>query len=282
MRPAPARPRGAAPLAVLFSFAVAFAPACVHAQEADRLDVTAWGGWGIERFHSLGADTLGLSSSNSPDGGVALDFRVIDLPVGKTGPKPALHLSGALATSTRILGPAVEGMEVARFRVLDFSAGAALELPLDAFLKGNSGVGVRLGWEGGDLLTRTDDQGFLVHSKFRFDFVRTSGALAGSSIGFGKGRDDTFGYDANLSRWDAHVSLQGRLIGMTPPAPPAPAGKPVARAPAAPRPVQRVLWAYADVVVDTDGGPLADGLRARAGLGFDVNAFFTAAFTPKH
>ena len=46
---------------------------------------------------------------------------------------------------------------------------------------------VRLGWRGAYLLTRSGGQEFLTVSKLRVDFVRTSGALQGSSLGFGKG-----------------------------------------------------------------------------------------------
>jgi hypothetical protein len=285
MRPAFTRTGRLAPLAfACFVVALILAPSIARAQEVERFNLSAFGAYGAERFHSLGADTVGLSSNNSPDGGLLIDFRVIDLPMGKTGPKPSLHLTGGITTTTRILGPPLKGMEVDVFKVLDLSGGALLDLPLDALLKGNSGVSLRLGWDGGDMLTRTSDTNFLIRSKFRMDFVRTGGPLAGSLIGFGKGVDQTFGYDAASNRADVHASLQGTVIrgaSFVPPSPPVkPGAKPLPPKPAIPG--ARLMWIFLDVIVDTDGGPGADGMRARAGVGFDVSAFTTAAFATRH
>ncbi len=261
----------------------ALAPACARAEAGDRFDVSVFGSQNLERLHSIEADTLGLSFHTSFSSGANVDFRVIDLPLGKGPRKPALHVTGGVCTDTRILGPAIAGQKTAVYPVIDFSSGVALELPLDALVTGNTGVGIRVGWEGGYMLTRTGGQNFLERSKLRFDFVRTTGGLAGSTLGFGKGRDEVFGYDASSKRWDVKLSLQGRLIGMSAPAPPvAPrlAGKPAPAAAPAKGPTERLLWLFLDASLDTDGGPGADGLRARAGFGLDLNAFVTAAFTP--
>lgn len=205
--------------------------------------------------------------------------------MGKTGPKPALHLTGGITTTARLLGPPLPGMEVGVFKVLDLSGGVVLDLPLEVLVKGNAGVALRVGWDGGYLLTRTSDTGFLVRSKLRVDCVRTAGPLAGSLIGYGKGVDQTFGWDAGSGRTDVHASLQGTIIGRAqpapPPSPPAKRGAPPAPAKPAPSPT-RMVWIFADVTVDTDGGPLADGMRGRAGVGFDVSAFATAAFASRH
>ena len=284
MRPAPTRRARLAPLAIACFAAFVLAPSAAGAQDADRFNLSAFSAYDVERFHSPGADSIGLTSGRSPESGVTIDFRVIDLPLGKTGPRPALHLMGGVSSMERILGPAVDGQLVSVSKVIDFSSGVVLELPIDALLKGNSGVSLHVGWEGGYMLAGTSDQGFLTRSKLRVDFVRDGGPLAGSSIGFGRGVDETFGWDAGSGRSDVHASLQGRIVGRSSPAPPAPPAKPGARpAPAKPAPpAQRLMWVFADVSVDTDGGTKADGMRARAGLGFDVSAFFTAAFAPRH
>jgi len=283
MRPVPARARRFVPLAIACSIAFVLAPAVCGAQDAERFNLSAFTGYGVERFNSLGADSLGITSNSSPESGLLVDFRVVDLPVGKTGAKPALHLTGGVSSSTRILGPPVQGMVVGVYPVVDLAAGVLLELPVDVLFKGNSGVALRMGWNGAFLLTRSNDQSFLSRSKSRFDFVRTTGALAGSLIGYGKGVDEAFGWDASHKRSDVHLSLQGRIIGSTPYSPPPPV-KPGAK-PSPPKPAgptQRLMWIFADVSVDTDGGPGADGMHARVGLGFDVSAFTTAAFAPKH
>jgi hypothetical protein len=284
MRPALARCGRLAPFAIACFAILVLAPCVARAQEAERFNLSAFGAYDVERFHSLGADTVGLSSNNSPDGGLLIDFRVIDLPMGKTGPKPSLHLTGGITTTSRILGPPLEHMEVGVFKVLDLSSGVLLDLPLDVLLKGNSGVSLRIGWDGGYMLTRTSDSNFLTRSKFRMDFVRTGGALGGSLIGFGKGVDETFGYDAASGRADVHASLQGALLRGAPYVPPSPPVKPGAKPPA-PKPAlpgARLMWVFLDVIVDTDGGVGADGMRARAGIGFDVSAFTTAAFATHH
>lgn len=256
-------------------------PLPAHAQTGDRFDISTYWSKNVQRLHAIGADTLGLSYGEAYGAGANVDFRVIDLPMGK-GQKPALHLTGGVGTDQLVLGPAAEGMSCGEFPVIEFASGVALELPLEALVKGNAGVALRVGWDGSYMLTRTGGQSFLERSKLRVDFVRTTGALQGSTFGFGKGRDETFGYDASGGRWDVRLSVQGRVWGapMAAAAPAAPA-KPGAK-PAA-RPVTmdgRLLWLFADVLVDTDGGIGADGLRARAGVGLDLNAFVTAVFTP--
>ena len=284
MRRAQKRAGRRSPAVIMSLLALVLAPSVVRAQESERFNLSAFGGYAAERFHSLGADTVGLSSNTSPDGGLLIDFRVIDLPMGKTAAKPSLHLTGGISTTSRILGPPLEGMEVGVFKVLDLAGGVMLDLPFDALLKGNTGVSLRLGFDGGYLLTRTSDTNFLTQSKFRADFVRTGGPMAGSLIGIGMGVDETYGFGASSKRSDVHASLQGALLRGAPVVPPAPPAKPGAK-PVPPRaavPGPRLIWAFLDVLVDTDGGTGADGMRARAGLGFDVSAFATAMFAPRH
>ncbi len=275
MRHAPSR----APFALVAAFVLValpfLAPPARAQAEDERFELSVFLARGIERMHAIGADTLGLSYGTSFTGGLDVDFRVLDLPLGK-GRKPALRVSGGLATDERILGPALEGMLYEEFPMLEMSSGVALELPLEALIKGNSGVAFRLGWRGAYLLTRSGGQEFLTVSKLRMDFVRTSGALAGSSLGFGKGRDETFGYDAASGRWDVRMSLVGSLMRVPPPpAAPAPAAKPGAKPAPKPAVVERarLVWAFLDVDVDTDGSVGADGLRAKLGLGVSLDGF---------
>lgn len=273
--------QGVLPLAV--AALAACGPSSARGETADRLDISLSVSRNVQRLHSIAADTLGLSYEMAWSPEVRVDLRAIDLPMGKTGSKPALHLAAAAALDRQVLAPPLEGMTTAAFPVIDLRGALYFDLPLDAFLKGNAGVGLRIGWEGGDMLTRTASQSFLENSRARFDFVRTSGALEGSTIGFGMGRDERFGWDAATHRWDVRVALQGRICGGPSVAAPAPApAKAGAKAPPAAKPLPgpRLLWIWADADVDTDGGPGADGLRARAGLGVDLNTLVTAIFTP--
>lgn len=278
MRHAPTRAASRARLALLFllvaSVALLAAPRQSRAQAGDeRFELSMHFARGIERMHAIGADTLGLSYGTSWTGGLGVDFRVLDLPLGK-GRKPALHLKGGFGTDERVLGPAVPGMDFAEYPMLEMNSGVALELPLEALLKGNAGVSFRVGWDGSYLLTRSGGNDFLTVSKLRVDFVRTAGALTGSSLGFGKGRDETFGRDAASGRWDVKLALEGRLARVpAAPAPPAPAPKPGAKPAAKPAPVERarLLWIFLDMRVDTDGSVMADGLRAKIGLGLSLD-----------
>ncbi len=275
MRHAPSSRALGALVGVLTLVSSCLAPQDARAQaEDERFELSVFFARGVERMHAIGADTLDLSYGTSWTGGLDVDFRVLDLPLGK-GRKPALRLAGGLATDERILGPPREGMLYAEYPVLEMTSGVALELPLEAVLKGNSGVAFRLGWRGAYLLTRSGGQEFLSVSKLRVDFVRTSGALQGSSLGFGKGRDETFGYDAPSGRWDVRMVLQGTLatvptrVEPAPAAPVKPGAKPVPKP--APAPKDRLLWAFLDVAVDTDGSVGADGLRAKLGLGLSLD-----------
>lgn len=277
MRHAPSSRALRALVGVLSLVPFLLAPQDARAQADDeRFELSLFFARGIERMHAIGADTLGLSYGTSWNGGLDVDFRVLDLPLGK-GRKPALRLSGGMATDERILGPAIEGMLYGEYPMLEMTSGMALELPLEAVLKGNSGVSFRLGWRGAYLLTRSGGQEFLTVSKLRVDFVRTSGALQGSSLGFGKGRDETFGYDAPSGRWDVRMLLQGTLATVpgkaeaAPAAPAKPGAKPAPKPPAVAKP--RLVWAFLDVAVDTDGGVGADGLRAKVGLGLSLDGF---------
>ena len=171
MRSAPTCAGRLAPLAIACFLALVLAPSVARAQETERFNLSAFGAYDIERFHSPGADTAGLSSNSSPDGGLLIDFRVIDLPMGKLGHKPALHLTGGITSTSRLIGPPLEGTKIGVARVLDLSGGAMLELPLEVLVKGNAGVSLRVGWDGGYLLTSTSDTGFLLRSK---QYWRTS------------------------------------------------------------------------------------------------------------
>lgn len=253
-------------------FALAFLlPAAALAQGRDRLEIDAGWSRGVDRFHSIGADTLGLHYGRSfvPEFGV--DFRVLDLPVGKVKPAPSLHFTTRVWMDERTVGPAMPGQLTGRYQMLGVGGGIYLDAPLD-LLKGNTGVAFRLGWEGGELMTRSGPNDFLSQSMLRFGFVRTAGGMQGSHVLIGKGRDELYGWDAASGRWDVRLSLQGRLAG-SPAPPPAPA-KPGAKAPPAPRkPDDRVLWAFLELNLNTDGEIGPDGMAGRAGVMMDVGAW---------
>lgn len=247
----------------------AHAPA--SAQVRDRLEIDAGWSRGIDRFHSIGADTLGIHYGRSFIPDFDVDFRVLDLPVGKVKPAPSLHFATRLWMDERTVGPALPGQLTGRYQMLGVGGSIYVDTPLD-LLKGNTGVAFRLGWEGAELMTRSGPNDFLSRSMLRFGFVRTTGGMQGSYVLLGKGRDETYGWDAASGRWDVRLSLQGRLAGS--PAPPPAAAKPGAKAPAAPKkPDDRVMWAFLDMEMNTDGGVGPDGMSARAGVMLDVGAW---------
>src|SRR5512140_1765908 len=101
MRPAPVRAGRLVPAVFACFAALALLPAVAGAQEAERFNVTAFTSYSLQRYHSIGADTLGLSLERTPESGLDVDFRAVDLPVGK-GAKPSLHLLGGVASGTRV------------------------------------------------------------------------------------------------------------------------------------------------------------------------------------
>lgn len=280
MRLAP-RARLVAPFARLATLApliaLALLPARGQAQSGERLDLTAAFARGVDRFQSLGADTLGLTYGRSYQGEVGVDFRVLDFPAGKS-PRPiALHFTARGFTDERTLAPALPGQLVGRYAVLGFGGGAYVELPFE-LLKGNAGVSLRLGWDGSELLTRTRGNDLLDRSMMELGFVRTTGVLRGSSIGVAHGRDETFGYDSTASkRWDVRLSLQGRLVRL-PGGIAAPAPKPGAKSSPRPSPSdERLIWAFVDVDVNTGIAGAASGLYGRAGIALDLGGLVGGA-----
>lgn len=264
--------------------AAAFVLACfavpARAQNRERLEVSAAWYRGFERFQSLEADTLGLKYSTSYVPSLDVDFRVLDLPLAKVHP-PSLHVGSGVFLDQRILGPAFPGSRTGEFPVLGVQGAVFLDVPLD-LLKGNTGVSFRIGWDGDELLTRSGPNDFLTSTMLRFGFTRTTGGMQGSSILIGKGRDEAYGRDAASGRWDARLSLQGRLIG--PPAPPAPAAKPGAKPPPRPAaPDERIVWFVIEAGMNTDGSIGPDGLYGRVGLAMDLGHWALGMFaSPLH
>jgi hypothetical protein len=243
--------------------------------DSERLRLTVDLARTATRFHSLEADTSGLSMITALSGGTGLDFRVFDAPMAKLSQPPALHVTAGIQSDERILGPYLAGQPLIREPILALRSGVHLLLPLE-IAGPNAGVAFRVGWQGAFVLGRTGGSEFLTVSKARFGFERTAGWLAGSVVDVGMGRDETFGRDAASKRWDVHVALQGRLI-----AAPSGAGTKAGRAPPAAADARRsLLWAFADTDVDTDGGIGPDGLQARVGLGLDVAGLLPALFAP--
>jgi hypothetical protein len=231
----------------------------------------------VSRFHSFEADSMGLSYglTNSPEAGI--DFRVLDLPMPKT-PRPALHVTAGALTDSRTLGPFLPGQPLIRQSVLVLRSGMHLMLPLE-LLRPNAGVALRVGWSGGYVLGRTGGAEFITFTKARFGFERTAGWFEGSCVEVGMGRDESYGREFAAKRWDVHVALQGRLLPPPARSAPAKAGKAVAP----PDETRRMLWAFVDMDVDTDGGPGPDGLQLRFGVSTDVAGILQTAFgAPVH
>jgi hypothetical protein len=231
----------------------------------------------VTRFHSLEADTAGLSYGLTKSPELGVDFRVLDLPMPKV-PRPALHVTAGALTDERTLGPYLPGQRLIRQPVLILRSGVHLLVPLE-LVRPNSGVAFRVGWDGGYVLGRAGGAEFLTITKARFGFERTAGWFEGSCVEVGMGRDETFGREFAGKRWDARVALQGRILPPPVHSPPAKTAKNVAP-PDEPR---RMLWAFVDMDIDTDGGPGPEGLRLRFGLSTDVASILQTAFnTPAH
>jgi hypothetical protein len=231
----------------------------------------------VSRFHSFEADSLGLSYSltNSPEVGV--DFRVLDLPMAKI-PRPALHVTAGALTEERTLGAFRPGDSLTRQPVIVLRSGVHLLIPLE-LLRPNAGVAFRVGWSGAYVLGRTGGADFITITKARFGFERTAGWFEGSCVEVGMGRDETYGSEFAGKRWDVHVALQGRILPRPVPVAPAKAGKAVAP----PDETRRMVWVFADMTIDTDGGPGPDGLQLRFGLSTDVAGILQTAFgAPAH
>jgi hypothetical protein len=252
-------------------------PAAAASADTERIRLVLGFARAVSRFHSFEADSMGLSYglTNSPEVGV--DFRVLDLPMAKI-PRPALHVTAGALTDARTLGPFLPGQPLIWQPVLMLRSGVHLLLPLE-LLRPNAGVAFRVGWSGAYVLGRTGGADFITISKARYGFERTAGWFEGSCVEVGMGRDETYGREFASRRWDVHIALQGRLLPPPIRSAPAKAGKAVAP----PDETRRMVWVFADVTVDTDGGPGPDGLQLRFGLSTDVAGILQTAFgTPAH
>ncbi len=276
--PVTARRAAACRLASIAGFALALLlPAAQARAETERIRLVVGVARSVSRFHSIEADSLGLAYGVTTSPEVDIDFRVLDLPMPKA-PRPALHLTAGVLTDERTLGPFLPGQPLIRQPILMLRSGAYLLVPLE-LVRPNAGVAFRIGWSGAYVLGRTGGAEFVTITKARFGFERTAGWFEGSCVDVGMGRDDTFGRDFPGTRWDAHVALQGRLLPPPVRSAPAKAGK----AAAPPEETRRMLWAFVDVAVDTDGGAGPDGLQLRFGLSTDVAGVLQAGFgAPAH
>jgi hypothetical protein len=278
----PARRVAASHLAAIAGLVLALAltlvlPVAQARADTERIRLVLGFARAVSRFHSVEADSLGLSYSltNSPE--VDIDFRVLDLPMAKT-PRPALHVTAGALADERTLGPFMPGDSLMRRQTIMLRSGVYLLVPLE-LVRPNAGVALRVGWSGAYVLGRTGGAEFLTITKARFGFERTAGWFEGSCVEVGMGRDETFGREFAAQRWDVHVALQGRLLPRPVPAVPAKAGKAVPP----PEETRRMLWAFADMDVDTDGGVGPDGLQLRFGLSTDVAGILQTAFgAPAH
>jgi hypothetical protein len=249
-----------------------FLPVAPARADTERLRLVFSFARSVSRFDSFAADSAGLSCglTNSPE--LDVDFRVLDLPMPKV-PRPTLHVTAGAIRDERTLGPSLPGQPLTRQAVLVLRSGMNLLVPLE-LVRPNSGVAFRAGWSGAYVLGRTGGAEFLTITKARFGFERTAGWFEGSGLDVGMGRDETYGRDFAAKRWDVHVALQGRLLPPPVRSAPVKAGK----AAAPPDETLRMLWAFVDVDVDTDGGLGPDGLQLRVGLSTDVAGILQTAF----
>lgn len=259
--------RAARAMGLVLALGIVLVPAGHARADAERLRVAVGFARSLNRFQSFSADSAGLSLVQAYGGDLDVDFRVFDAPLGTT--RPSLHVSVGGLSDERTLAPYLPGQTMTHMPVYILRSGAYLLVPLD-LVRPNTGVAMRLGWTGGYVMGRRGGSEFLTISKGRFGFERTGGWFEGTCVEMGMGRDDTYGRDAASGRWDVHAALHGRLL--PPPARirPGPASKAGKATPAAPEGHARVLWAFADVVVDTDGATGPDGVIMRFGVAMDV------------
>ena len=251
---------------------VSLLPVAQARADTERLRLVLGFARSVTRFQSLEADTTGLSYGLANSAEVGVDFRVLDLPMPKA-PRPALHVTVGALADKRTLGPSLPGQPLVQEPILVLRSGMHLLLPLE-LVRPNAGVAFRLGWSGAYVLGRTGGADFLTITKARFGFERTAGWFEGSCVEVGMGRDETYGREFAAKRWDVRVSLQGRLLPPPVRSAPAKAGKAVAP----PDETRRMLWAFVDADVDTDGGVGPDGLQLRFGLSTDVAGILQTAF----
>ncbi len=237
----------------------------------DRFQVELEAGKLFDRFQSHEADSLGLSVSSTTVMGARWAFRVIDIPAGKLTPKPAVVLTGRIATSERTIGAQSNGGGIGRSPVLEITNGAWVRVPLDV-LPGNGGVAFKLGFEGGYTLAREGGADFLTSSALAFGFERTSGAFEGSALEIATGRNEAFGSEWASGRWRGKVFLQSR-IGTPRTAEPA---KPAAGTAAAAEEDHRPR-VFLQLDVDTDGKDGPDGIGFNVGVALDAGTTFRRA-----
>jgi len=257
-------------------------PAAGVCADGERLHVELGFARAEHRFNSHQADSAGLSFGSAYSGEVNVDFRVFDVPMKRPEARPALYVTAGALTDERTIGGSLPGQPLTRPALLVLRSGVHLLVPLE-MVQPNAGVALRLGWEGSYVLGRTGGSEFLTSSKLRVGFERTAGWLAGSCVEVGMGRDETFGSEYASKRWDVHLGLQGRLLPPLPRVTRPRAGAPAAAGTAAPatgEASRRLLWAFADVLVDTDGNIGPDGLSMRVGLATDVGAVLQTVFSP--
>lgn len=256
---------GHAPRLVLLMLVLGSRPA--RAAE-DPLQLRVATGVQMERLHSVAADSLGHSATQGIVTRMSCDFRVFDLPMGKTD-KPALHLLAESQWGRRTLpvgdfmGAGYTGEPVAETNVIEVSAGADLVIPM-TMLDAAAGSRLTLGYRGGLLLSNGGRNDFPHVKQFVFGFERTRGFFEHSSIGMAYGTNEAVGRTSGAKRWAAQLHLEGQ-IGRGLMGPP----RPVAAKGAVP-PITSPVHVFMDLMVDTDGSVGPDLLVARTGIVLDA------------
>jgi len=250
----------------LLVLAFALVPRVVAAAE-DPLQLRVATGVQMERLHSVAADSLGHSATQGIVTRMSCDFRVFDLPMGKTE-KPALHLLAESQWGRRTLpvgdfmGAGYTGEPVAETNVIEVSAGADLVIPM-TLLDAGAGSRLTLGYRGGLLLSNGGRNDFPHVKQFVFGFERTRGFFEHSSIGMAYGTNEAAGRTCGAKRWAAQMHLEGQ-IGRGLVAAPRPAAKGALPNNTSP------VHVFMDLMVDTDGSVGPDLLVARTGIVLDA------------
>ena len=258
------RPRVRIVALVVASLMVSMAQA--HAAE-DPFQLRVATGVQMERLHSVHADSMGLSATQSIVTHMSCDFRVFDLPFGKE--RPALHVLAETRLGRRaiplgeFMADTYAGAPVIETSVIEVMTGARLEVPM-TMLDPGAGSRLTIGYRGGLLLSNGGRNDFPHVKQFTLGFERTRGFFEHSGLEMAYGTDEAVGRRSGAHRWAAQVHLEGQIGRslMTPAR--AMTGR---DAPAAPTSPVRL---FLDVQVDTDGSIGPDLLTARAGVMLDA------------
>ncbi len=259
--------------AFLTALVLTLSPAASFAAD-DPLQLRIGYGYQVDRLHSTVADSLGIAVTQATVTTMEYDFRVFSLPMAGVE-KPAIHVLGDALFGKRALpvgdfaGLGYAGPPIEEVPVAEITAGLALTLPMTMVDKG-AGSRLLLGYRGGLILTGGARNDFPHVKQFIFGFQRTKGFFEDSYFMMARGTNEAAGREFGTHRWAGMLHLEAQLgSALAHHAPPPVAGKPGAKAAAAPV-VSSPVRLFADVQIDSDGRLGPDLLLGRAGIRFDA------------